>query len=221
MQNATRWEMTRQRVVVSLALLVGVVLFASEASAVCCHRKPNFGCCGVGPCNIFCCNCDNGCNMQCENTTCDTAAWLQCAAIVTVCGTACALTTGQACIECLGASYHICVKCYAGTTTALSGAAADLLARNNRDYYFHDIAEFDGDPNTISEADFADHVETEKMRTGLHATTASIRTMFRAFDVDGSGFIERDEIDNDEVIHGLAYPQAESDQPESDTPPSR
>jgi Ca2+-binding EF-hand superfamily protein len=118
----------------------------------------------------------------------------------------------------MGPAYDTCVKCYAGTTTALSGAAADLLARNNRDHYFHDIAEFDDDPNTISLEDFANHVEIEKLRTGLHATTASTEAMFRAFDANGSGFIERDELDNDEVKHGLAYPQAESDKPDKDKP---
>lgn len=121
----------------------------------------------------------------------------------------------------MGPAYDTCVKCYAGTTTALSDASSDLLASSNRDHYFHSIAEFDDNPNTISEADFEIHVENEKMRTGLHVTTAPIRTMFRAFDVDGSGFIERDEFDNDEVNHGLAYPQADSDKPDSDKPPSR
>ncbi|KIV80186.1 hypothetical protein PV11_07705 [Exophiala sideris] len=62
-----------------LALLLGSLTFGSfiaSTLAECCPPRPcspwtswcsstqgveAFGCCGIGPCNIFCCNCDNGC----------------------------------------------------------------------------------------------------------------------------------------------------------------
>ncbi len=50
-----------------ISLLVLLCLFQLGKSE-CCDRAPcsdgtNGGgfCCGVGDCNIFCCNCDNGC----------------------------------------------------------------------------------------------------------------------------------------------------------------
>ncbi len=52
-----------------------IIMFAilSLGSADCCGTTPcadgskNGFCCGVGDCNIFCCNCDNGCRpMYCD-----------------------------------------------------------------------------------------------------------------------------------------------------------
>ena len=36
----------------------------------CCKNKKVGQCCGNGKCNIFCCNCNGGCNKQCE-TDCE------------------------------------------------------------------------------------------------------------------------------------------------------
>ena len=85
---------------------------AVGAEAVCCKRKSNFLCCGNGPCNIFCCNCDGGCNEMCQNTHCNITEWVQCAGALAACATACVVTEGEACIECLGLLYDTCVKCY-------------------------------------------------------------------------------------------------------------
>jgi hypothetical protein len=216
MQSATKREMTMHKVLVSLALLVGVVLGASETSVACCNRKPDFGCCGNGPCNIFCCNCDNGCNTLCEHSTCSTGDWLKCGAICAACAAACVITEGEVCEECLGPSYNTCVKCYSGRAgSAGATAQAAESVRDDRTHFFHEIAEFDENPRTISLEDFANFVENRKLHTGVHAATASIPEMFRAFDVDGSGFIDRNEIDNDEVTHGLLYPNADSGTPSS------
>uniref|UniRef100_A0A914P9A5 EF-hand domain-containing protein n=1 Tax=Panagrolaimus davidi TaxID=227884 RepID=A0A914P9A5_9BILA len=35
-------------------------------SAICCDRDSITKCCGIGDCNIFCCNCDIGCNPLCN-----------------------------------------------------------------------------------------------------------------------------------------------------------
>ena len=85
---------------------------AVGAEAVCCKRRPDFSCCGNGPCNIFCCDCDGGCNEICEKTHCDTVEWLKCAGALTACAAVCVVTKSEACIECLGPLYDTCVKCY-------------------------------------------------------------------------------------------------------------
>lgn len=191
------------KVVVSIVVPIALVLFSSAVGAECCHRKADFGCCGNGPCNIFCCNCDDGCNTTCENTTCSAGDWAACGAVCTACAAACIGSDFiDACISCMGPAFDQCAKCYRSDSEELTEASADLR-ETNRDHFFMSIAGFDDDPTRISELDFENFVENEKMRTGVHQTTASIRTMFRAFDVDRSGFIEREEIDNDEVKHGL------------------
>ena len=40
-------------------VLLSTLLF-STALARCCKKQTRWSCCGVGPCNIFCCNCDIG-----------------------------------------------------------------------------------------------------------------------------------------------------------------
>lgn len=65
----------------ALTAIIGWLTFSSfiaNALADCCYSTPcgqyfpvnyctstdpvdDYTCCGVGPCNIFCCNCDNGC----------------------------------------------------------------------------------------------------------------------------------------------------------------
>ena len=84
----------------------------ADLEATCCKRKPNFGCCGNGPCNIFCCNCDGGCNEMCENTRCDTAEWLKCGGVLAACAVACVDPEGPPCVLCLGPLYGECKKCY-------------------------------------------------------------------------------------------------------------
>jgi hypothetical protein len=50
----------------SLLILSFLVLNQPDfSSAVCCKSDANFGCCGNGACNFFCCNCDDGCNPNC------------------------------------------------------------------------------------------------------------------------------------------------------------
>lgn len=49
-------------------LLLGLVAFSCvvDIAIACCKHRGDFYCCGNGPCNVFCCNCDNGCNPSCE-----------------------------------------------------------------------------------------------------------------------------------------------------------
>ena len=43
-------------------LVLAVIFKIAQVTSICCARKSDFfGCCGVGTCNIFCCNCDDGC----------------------------------------------------------------------------------------------------------------------------------------------------------------
>ena len=95
-------------------------MYSTPAEAYCCKRKPNFGCCGKGPCNIFCCHCEPyhgpeaSCNAQCENTNCNTIQWLECGGIVAACGVVCTEGAG-ACSLCMGVLFPTCVRCYSGT----------------------------------------------------------------------------------------------------------
>lgn len=106
-----------QATIMNVQFLVSLVItlgFVAGLEAVCCKRRPDFLCCGNGKCNIFCCNCDGGCNAQCEVTHCDTTEWLECAAVVAACAGVCSFAEidEPACIECLGALYDTCKKCY-------------------------------------------------------------------------------------------------------------
>jgi len=70
-------------------VLLSFLGIATSVAAECC-KKPfaydycddgtltsTFGCCGIGPCNIFCCNCDDGCRVAKtkRNTARDVASW--------------------------------------------------------------------------------------------------------------------------------------------------
>ena len=92
--------------------LVIALGFVAGLEATCCKRKPDIGCCGNGPCNIFCCNCDGGCNEICEKTNCDTEDWFKCAGVLTACAAACVDPDLPTCVACLGPLYDTCKKCY-------------------------------------------------------------------------------------------------------------
>ena len=96
---------------VSLVITLG---FVAGLEAVCCKRTPDSLCCGNGKCNTFCCNCDGGCNAQCEVTQCDIIEWLECAAVMAACAGVCSLAEidEPECIECLGDFYDTCKNCY-------------------------------------------------------------------------------------------------------------
>ncbi|CAB4018227.1 Hypothetical predicted protein, partial [Paramuricea clavata] len=94
-----------------LALVI-VMGFVAGLEATCCKRKPDVGCCGNGPCNIFCCNCDGGCNEICEKTHCDTGDWTKCAGVLAACATACVDPADPACVACVGPLYNTCKKCF-------------------------------------------------------------------------------------------------------------
>ncbi len=177
-----------------------VVGAAPDASAVCCKRKGNFGCCGNGPCNIFCCNCDRGCNKQCEDTHCDTGEWFKCAGICTACAAACVVTEGEACVECMGPLYNTCKKCYS-SSKALKQASPSLKAAGkgagSRDAFFKSLAGSDKAPKTISPSDFSAFVEKESKRTKKKTSKDAIKKMFKAFDQDNNGVIDRKEFDAD------------------------
>lgn len=110
--------------VIAMGFVVGL-------EATCCKRKPDFGCCGNGACNIFCCNCDGGCNEICEKTHCDTEDWFKCAGVLTACAAACVDPDLPTCVACLGPLYDTCKKCYSSdvdTNKALTDAKYMLNA---------------------------------------------------------------------------------------------
>ncbi|TFH46453.1 MAG: EF-hand domain-containing protein [ANME-2 cluster archaeon] len=105
--------------VIILAVIMVAFFQPTSAEAYCCKRKANFGCCGKGPCNIFCCHCEPysgpnaSCNAQCENTNCNTGEWASCAGVLALCGFACT-EPPPSCSLCMGALYAVCAKCYSG-----------------------------------------------------------------------------------------------------------
>ena len=193
-------DTTSRVVLLALTLLISMAVSISTVNAEGCKRKGDFGCCGNGPCNIFCCNCDRGCNKQCENTQCDTGEWFICAGVCTACAAACVVTEGEACIGCMGPMYITCKKCYSSSSSAIAKTSSK---DSNRDDFFKSIAKKDGNSKSISFPDFKAFVEAEKKRTGIQKTTAPISGMYKVFDTDSNGVIDRKEFDNESVHHGL------------------
>ena len=105
--------------------LVILMVFVAGSMGVCCKRRPDFLCCGNGKCNIFCCNCDGGCNNHCEATSCDTKQWIKCAASCAACAAACVATRSRGCVKCLGPVYKKCVKCYSSSELVRRKAIED------------------------------------------------------------------------------------------------
>lgn len=191
------------RIVIIFALIMFSFL-AINTNAYSCKRKGDFGCCGNGKCNIFCRNCDGGCNKTCEKTSCSDAQWILCSAVCGSCAAACVATDGQACIVCMGPSYESCKGCYVSNSVeSVEESASDIRA--NRDDFFRSIAKIDGDDRSISSKDFAVFMQSEMKRAHTNRTTAPIEVMFKAFDTNGNGVIDRPEIDNDNIRHGLVY----------------
>ena len=91
---------------------ITATLFVVGLEAKCCKRKGDFLCCGNGKCNISCCNCDGGCNNQCQLAKCNPFEWAKCAAAMAVCATACQHFEDPECVECLGDLYGLCKKCF-------------------------------------------------------------------------------------------------------------
>ena len=112
--------------------------FLAGLEAVCCKRRPDFLCCGNGKCNIFCCNCDGGCNEICEKTHCDTSDWLKCAGILAACAAACVEPDLPACAACMGPLYETCKKCYSKTALNYEKVADDTKYMVNA--YLNDLS---------------------------------------------------------------------------------
>ena len=177
--------------------LVLLALSAQAARADCCSRKGDFGCCGNGPCNIFCCNCDNSCNQHCEDTHCDTGEWFECAGVVTACSAACVVTEGEACAECMGSLYDTCKKCYSSSSTTTTCL---LQTDTTRQAWFEEIV---GTSKCISYGAFVDYVRavaaselagtTKGNRASLIVQAESFGSQFAALDANGDGCIDRAE----------------------------
>ena len=86
--------------------------FVACLEAKCCKRKGDILCCGNGKCDISCCDCDGGCNTQCQLTSCNPWEWTECAAGMAACAAVCVDFESEECVECLGDLYDICKKCF-------------------------------------------------------------------------------------------------------------
>ncbi len=121
-----------------IAITLGLFLafIAQYVVGECCSRKPNFGCCGVGPCNIFCCNCDNGCNKACETGCCDTGEWLSCAGTIAAAVAECAAIGAEdpvACVEGILGVGSACYKCYVGCDSGARVSEVETFASYAKD----------------------------------------------------------------------------------------
>jgi len=89
-----------------------VLLLVAYASAECCKRKADYGCCGKSPgsCGVFCCNC-GGCNKQCEYSTCATLIWMRCSGAIDKCIDKCGNKDSEDCKACLKDDYASCKDC--------------------------------------------------------------------------------------------------------------
>lgn len=126
----------RASTIVVLALLACCL---QQASAVCCKRQGNSNCCGNGKCNLFCCNCDRGCDKKCESTRCNTGEWLKCAAAVGKCSVPCGasmtMAAAPACVACMGTSYTGCKKCYSSGSRRLLATTPASVLQSRNDFY--------------------------------------------------------------------------------------
>lgn len=125
-------------------LSVFVVAFITIKYAnACCSLKdlaPPM-CCGVGPCNVFCCDCDGGCVPDCQ--ACPLA---ECAGVLLGCSAACEEPEDPLCVTCLGTLYEVCKVCF----DTSDGVQEDRLRDYNTTNWEEEIREeFDCD-NGIS-----------------------------------------------------------------------
>ena len=96
--------------IVQLTTVISIALTAlGQANATCCPLKSVIPpmCCGVGSCNVFCCNCDNGCVPDCQ--ACPLG---ECAAVLAGCLAACVDPATPTCVACLGGLYQTCRACF-------------------------------------------------------------------------------------------------------------
>ncbi|KAL0484502.1 13 TM domain-containing transmembrane protein [Acrasis kona] len=181
------------KVVLFLALLMAI----TYVNAVCCNRKSNFGCCGNGKCNIFCCNCDDGCNQACENTHCDGGEWLKCAGVVATCAAACASGVAEAaCVACLGPLYGVCKKCIVGGNNfAVVNNANDVPGNDDSRRTWYDSIASDSNKG-ISLEDFNKFLsqEVRTLSNGLSANESKdTEAHFKSLDLDQDGYIGWDD----------------------------
>jgi hypothetical protein len=113
-----------KRVFVPVFLFAAALVFTPEARADCCPNalgagwttcadgtSSGGGCCGVGSCNIFCCNCDGGCRQSANKSQC----YANCQGQRGLCWSGCDLTCGAA---------HDCEFCYMACGIALDQCKA-------------------------------------------------------------------------------------------------
>lgn len=195
--------------VCNIFIVLSLSLFVSQsANAVCCSYHSLTGCCGKGSCNIFCCDCGGGgCVPNC--TFCDPVKWAECAPVVARCAAVCVVSEGDACVTCMGSLYATCEACIAGSSDTIASDKTDSPACGNRDSMYRDIASLDGNANGISLEDFKTYVAKQKELRGKKELTAPIDEIFKEYDADGNGVIDRKEMDAENIKNGFVNEAAE------------
>eukprot|EP01040_Poterioochromonas_malhamensis_P008242 gene8242-8912_t len=116
---------------IAIILSLFLAFIAQYVVGDCCARKPNAGCCGNGPCNIFCCNCDNGCNKACETGCCNTVDYLSCAGSIAAAVAKCAGI--RSCVEGILGIGSACYKCYIGCDSGARLSEVETFASYAKD----------------------------------------------------------------------------------------
>ena len=189
-------------------VLVFLAAAIAAANADCCG--PPFGghmicddgsetstCCGVGPCNIFCCNCDGGCRISHTNEECMAA----CDSKEKSCESGCILGgivdpfTSQcisACVREQGSCHGNCDTKFPPTsppTRPVSLKSSSHVLALSR---FGSM-----DSNEDKQVDFAEF--TRYIRAGVPGAKI-IRALFNCVDEDGDGRISLKEFDESTEI---------------------
>lgn len=197
-------------------LLLPMALFgAVKANADCCGiplggwytcqdgTSSGGGCCGVGPCNILCCNCDGGCRVSHNRTEC--YAW--CQSNWGICDNGCT-------IACTGMKPWECQPCYDKCRRELDDCKRDCDRRfptkkaqgglSEEASNFAEalrrfsLADKDQD-GVISQTEFDAFVQQQAALLKCQGTAA-----LSAMDQDGNGRLTLDEVDRD----GASYLQS-------------
>merc|ERR1711962_1786943 len=61
------------KLIILISCWIVIYCQLSNVNGECCEIM--MGCAGCGPCNIFCCNCDNGCNLHWHSNPNRLPAW--------------------------------------------------------------------------------------------------------------------------------------------------
>lgn len=164
-------------------LFAAAILLGSEP--YCCDGTAGTPCCGYGPCNIFCCNCDGGCREgpggNCDCVTKCTQTYNKCCEI-------CGPDAPPQCINQCSRQLDACVsKCpRSSVSEAETGLRVFSSVDNNQD-------------GKIQESEFNAYVQKKQKANPTNTTIMMVNSSqeFRSMDQDKNNVLTLNEIDED------------------------